>query len=108
MIKRSAHSADNGSAQGRPSPLSEPVVLPLTDSINLHAFAPKDIPYLIVEYFQECRAANILEVRIIHGKGSGVQRNIVRSILEKHPAVDSFSDAPPEPGSWGATVVVLK
>ena len=89
-------------------PFSDPVVLPLQDSIDLHPFQPKDIPSVVEEYLQQCIDAGILEVRLIHGKGKGVQRDIVRSLLEKHPAVTSFHDAPAEAGSWGATVVILQ
>ena len=88
-------------------PFDDPVVLPLEDSIDLHPFQPRDIPSVVEEYLQQCIDAGILEVRLIHGKGKGVQRDIVRSLLEKHPAVASFHDAPAEAGSWGATVVTL-
>jgi DNA-nicking Smr family endonuclease len=60
------------------------------------------------EYLQECQERGFKEVRIIHGKGKGVQRNIVHSFLEKSPLVESFRSAPPEAGSWGATLVALK
>ena len=90
------------------SPFTEPIVLPIEDSIDLHAFHPKDIPSVVEEYLEQCGLAGLAEVRIIHGRGTGVQRNIVRSILEKHPLVLSFQDAPAEAGGWGATVVVLK
>jgi dsDNA-specific endonuclease/ATPase MutS2 len=86
----------------------EPVVVPIEDSIDLHAFAPRDIPSVVEEYLEQCMQAGLEEVRIIHGRGTGVQRNIVRSILEKHPRVFSFQDAPSEAGGWGATVVVLR
>jgi len=89
-------------------PFDEPVVLPLEDSIDLHAFQPKDIPSVVEEYLEQCVEAGLSEVRIIHGRGVGVQRNIVRSLLEKHPGVDSFQDAPPQAGGWGATLVVLR
>ena len=89
-------------------PFDEPIVLPLQDSIDLHPFAPKDIPSVVAEYLEQCMQAGLSQVRIIHGRGVGVQRNIVRSLLEKHPLVDSFQDAPPQAGGWGATVVVLK
>jgi len=89
-------------------PFSDPVVLPLEDSIDLHPFQPRDIPSVVEEYLQQCIDAGILEARLIHGKGKGVQRDIVRSLLEKHPAVASFHDAPAEAGSWGATVVLLQ
>jgi DNA-nicking Smr family endonuclease len=90
------------------SPFAEPVVLPLEDHIDLHAFQPKDIPSVVEEYLHQCLRAGIFEVRIIHGRGKGVQRQIVRSVVEKHPSVASFKDAPAEAGGWGATVVVLK
>ena len=89
------------------SPFTEPIVLPIEDSIDLHAFHPKDIPSVVEEYLEQCQQAGLAEVRIIHGRGTGVQRNIVRSILQKHPRVLSFQDAPAEAGGWGATVVVL-
>jgi dsDNA-specific endonuclease/ATPase MutS2 len=89
------------------SSFSEPVVVPIEDSIDLHAFHPKDIPSVVEEYLEQCKQAGFTEVRIIHGRGAGVQRNIVRSILQKHPRVLSFQDAPAEAGGWGTTVVVL-
>ncbi len=90
------------------TPFSDPVVLPLEDSIDLHPFQPKDIPSVVEEYLQQCIEAGIREVRLIHGRGKGVQKRVVGSILEKHPGVVSFQDAPSEAGGWGATVVVLK
>jgi len=108
MIKRSAYSADDGSAPDKQSPLSEPVVLPLQDSIDLHAFQPRDIPSVVEEYLAQCRDAGLYVVRIIHGKGTGAQRHIVRSLLDNHPGVYSYQDAPPEAGGWGATLVILR
>jgi DNA-nicking Smr family endonuclease len=90
------------------SPFTEPIVLPIEDSIDLHAFHPKDIPSVVEEYLEQCGQGGLTEVRIIHGRGIGVQRNIVRSILQRHPRVLSFQDAPAEAGGWGATVVALK
>jgi DNA-nicking Smr family endonuclease len=90
------------------SPFENPVVVPIQDSIDLHPFSPRDIPSVVQEYISECLRNSIYEVRIIHGRGIGVQRKIVRSILEKHPAVVSFQDAPPEAGGWGATSVTLR
>ena len=90
------------------SPFQDPVVLPIEDSIDLHPFAPKDIPSVVEEYIAQCVDAGIYEVRIVHGRGSGVQRKIVQSLLAKHPQVASFKDAPVEAGGWGATVAVLK
>ena len=86
----------------------QPIVLPIEDSLDLHAFQPKDVASVVEEYLRECRRAGFTEVRLIHGKGVGVQRNIVRAVLGKHPAVLSYHDAPAEAGGWGATVVRLK
>jgi DNA-nicking Smr family endonuclease len=88
-------------------PFDEPVVIPFGDVLDLHPFVPKDIPSVVEEFLEECRRAEILEVRLIHGKGAGIQRAIVRSLLDKHPAVLSFKDAPAEAGGWGATIVRL-
>ena len=98
-------SSDSSSSD---SPFDEPVVVPIEDSIDLHPFAPKDIPSIVEEYLEQCIRHDIYEIRLIHGRGRGVQRRIVRSLLEKHPLVLSFKDAPSEAGGWGATVVLLK
>ena len=90
------------------SPFGDFVVLPIEDSIDLHAFQPKDIPGVVEEYLGQCFIAQLSEVRIIHGKGAGVQRKTVHAVLQKHPAVASFVDAPPEAGGWGATLVCVK
>ena len=86
----------------------EPVVLPLEDWIDLHTFSPKEIPDLLNDYLSECHRAGLKKLRIIHGKGIGVQREIVRTILKKCPLVDTFFQAPPEEGGWGATIALLK
>jgi DNA-nicking Smr family endonuclease len=90
------------------APFEGPVVLALEDSIDLHAFSPKDIPSVVEEYLEQCRQAGFREVRLIHGRGKGVQRRIVQSLLERHPQVLSYEDAPAEAGGWGATIVRLK
>ena len=87
---------------------SEPVNLPIEDSLDLHAFAPKDVRPVVDEYLKEAAGRGFREVRLIHGKGTGTQRAIVRSVLAGHPAVERFFDGPPDRGGWGATVVVLK
>jgi len=89
-------------------PFADPIVLPLEDAIDLHPFAPKDIPSVVEEYLHQCHKAGFHEVRIIHGRGKGIQRRIVRALLERHPQVLSFKDAAPESGGWGATIVQLK
>jgi DNA-nicking Smr family endonuclease len=88
-------------------PFDEPVVLPVEDVLDLHSFQPTDIRSVVEEYLEECRRSGILQVRLIHGKGAGVQRAIIRSLLDKHPAVIFFDDAPAEAGGWGATIVSL-
>jgi len=91
-----------------PTDPDEPVVLPIEDSLDLHSFQPGDIPSVVGEYLQEAWRRGFREVRLIHGKGKGVQRAIVQSVLENHPLVREFTDAPGERGGWGATVVRLK
>jgi DNA-nicking Smr family endonuclease len=90
------------------APLDIPIILPIEDRIDLHAFQPKEVASVVEEYLNECRQAGFTEVRLIHGKGVGVQRSIVRSVLSRHPAVLAYHDAPAEAGGWGATVVNLK
>jgi dsDNA-specific endonuclease/ATPase MutS2 len=82
------------------------VELPIDGTLDLHAFQPRETRELVPEYLDLCRARGILTVRIIHGKGIGVQREIVRGILERHPGVVRFGH-PGDGGSWGATVVEL-
>ena len=86
----------------------DPINLPIEDSLDLHAFAPKDVRPVVEEYLREAAARGFREVRLIHGRGSGRQRVSVQSLLAGHPLVERFFDAPPERGGWGATVVVLK
>lgn len=87
---------------------SEPIELPLEDSIDLHAFAPKDIPDVVESYLEGAAEKGFGEVRLIHGRGIGVQRARVQSLLAKHPLVVSYRDAPGERGGWGATIAWLK
>jgi DNA-nicking Smr family endonuclease len=86
----------------------EPVILPIEDSLDLHAFAPRDVRSVVDEYLRQAVARGFGEVRLIHGRGTGTQRAVVRSMLATHPHVARFLDAPPERGGWGATIVVLK
>lgn len=88
-------------------PFPEPVRLEIRDVLDLHAFAPRDVQRVVEEYLLEARAAGFRQVRIIHGKGVGVQRETVRRALARTPFVEHFSDAPPEAGGWGATIVHL-
>ena len=86
----------------------DPVILPIDDSLDLHAFAPRDVSSVVDEYLHQAVARGFGEVRLIHGRGKGVQRAIVQKILAGHPLVRSFFDAPAERGGWGATIAVLR
>jgi DNA-nicking Smr family endonuclease len=86
----------------------EPIQIPIEDVLDLHTFRPQDIADLLENYFDECIKAGIFAVRVIHGKGKGIQKRQVQRILQKNPTVKSFKDAPPEAGGWGATLVELK
>lgn len=89
-------------------PFPEPVSLPLEDSIDLHAFALQDIPSVVESYLEAAAREGFREVRLIHGRGKGVQRERVRRALAASPLVERFAQAPPERGGWGATLVWLK
>ena len=88
-------------------PEGEPVPLKIDGVLDLHMFPPHEVKDLVADYIEACLEAQILDLRIIHGKGVGVLRTIVHGILAKHPAVESFGH-PGDGGSWGATVVRLK
>jgi DNA-nicking Smr family endonuclease len=81
------------------------VILPIEDSIDLHAFAPRDVKDVVLSYLEAAQTSGFREVRIIHGRGIGQQREIVRAVLARHPHVAAFHDAPPDRGGWGATIV---
>jgi DNA-nicking Smr family endonuclease len=108
-VARSRHSnSDERDAGSDPVEAEAPVVLPIEDVLDLHSFAPRDIPHVVREYLSECARRGFREVRIIHGRGTGTQRAVVRSLLTGHPLVETFDDAPPARGGWGATVVRLR
>jgi len=85
----------------------EPIVMPITDELDLHTFQPREVPSLLDDYFDACIDAGIFSVRIIHGKGHGILKKRVQAILKTHHLVKSFETAPPEAGGWGATIVSL-
>ncbi len=86
----------------------EIVAVPIEDSIDLHTFAPRDVASVVEEYLHEAWQRGYEEVRVIHGRGKGVQRRVVHGVLARHPAVDAYRDAPASRGGWGATLVWLK
>jgi dsDNA-specific endonuclease/ATPase MutS2 len=86
----------------------ETIQYPVEDSIDLHTFRPKEVKDLLNDYLEEASGKGFEEVRIIHGKGIGVLRQIVHSVLKSHPLVISFREADSEAGGWGATIAVLR
>jgi dsDNA-specific endonuclease/ATPase MutS2 len=86
----------------------EPVRIPITDVFDLHTVPAGDVKPIVEAYLEEAQRLGFKALRIIHGRGIGVQREIVRSILARTPFVDHFSDAPAEAGGWGATIVTLR
>jgi dsDNA-specific endonuclease/ATPase MutS2 len=84
------------------------IAIPIEDALDLHSFAPKDVAGVVADYLEECAQRGLHEVRLIHGRGTGAQRALVRSLLRRLPLVAGFEDAPPERGGWGATIVFLR
>ena len=89
-------------------PFPEPVRLEVGEVFDLHTVRTREVRAVVEEYLREARRKGFRSVRIIHGKGVGVQRETVRAVLARTPFVEHFSDAPPEAGGWGATVALLK
>ena len=85
----------------------EPIRIPITDVLDLHTVPPRDVRAVVEEYLLEARRLGLRALRIIHGRGIGVQRGIVRSILSQTPYVVEYRDAPLEAGGWGATIVTM-
>jgi dsDNA-specific endonuclease/ATPase MutS2 len=89
-------------------PFDEPVRIPIGDIFDLHTVSPRDVEGVVEEYLNEANKLGFKALRIIHGRGIGVQREVVRTVLARTPFVVSFSDAPAEAGGWGATVITLR
>lgn len=86
----------------------EPVRIPITDVFDLHSVPPRDVKAVVEEYLIEARRLGFRAVRIIHGRGIGVQRETVRAVLARTDFVADYRDAPAEAGGWGATIVTLR
>jgi len=86
----------------------KPVRIPITDVFDLHSVPPRDVKAVVEAYLEEARKLGLRALRIIHGRGIGVQREMVRSILARTDFVESYGDAPAEAGGWGATIVTLR
>jgi len=95
-----------GSENG--SPFDEPVRVAIEDVIDLHAFRPGEVPAVVDAYLAAAQQEGFREVRLIHGRGRGVQRARVQQLLQSDPRVERFSDAPAGRGGWGATLVWLR
>jgi hypothetical protein len=104
---------DIGQSEGtdegnEPADLETEVAIPIEDSLDLHSFRPRDVPDVVEAYLETALEEGFSEVRLIHGRGIGVQRDRVQKLLARHPRVSGFHDAPPGRGGWGATVAYLK
>jgi dsDNA-specific endonuclease/ATPase MutS2 len=82
--------------------------LPIVDVLDLHGCPPEDVPDLVLEYLDQAYMRGMRDLRIIHGRGTGVQRRAVRTLLGRDPRVKSFGDAPASAGGWGATWLKLR
>lgn len=87
---------------------SEPIELPIDGTLDLHTFHSGEVKDLVPNYLAACRERGILQVRIIHGKGTGAMRRTIHSLLDRLPEVDSYQLAGEDAGGWGATIVWLK
>ncbi|MGH9966597.1 MAG: Smr/MutS family protein [Pyrinomonadaceae bacterium] len=107
-VQYSASQVDQDEEIDPYNPFPEPVTIEITDVIDLHTIPPQDVKRVTEEYLEQSRIAGFPTVRIIHGKGIGVQREIVRTVLATTPFILDWTDAPPEAGGLGATLVRLK
>ena len=89
------------------NPFPDAVEIPITDVFDLHTIQPREVKLVVEEYLHEAQRLGFHQVRIIHGKGIGVQREMVHALLGRTPFVLAWTDAPPEAGGWGATIVTL-
>ena len=99
--------ADEPSLDGA-NPFDGETDFPVTDELDLHGLPPAMVPELVASYLDEARRLGFPVVRIVHGRGIGVQRERVRSILTRTPFVEAFDDAPEDRGGWGATIARLR
>ena len=103
--QRSPDQSEDSSDLEADNPFPEPIEIEITDVFDLHTISPREVKLVVEEYLHQAREKGFRSVRIIHGKGIGVQREMVRSILAKTSFVADWTDAPPEAGGLGATIV---
>ena len=99
---------NGGDSEGVEGADGQPVEVPISDVLDLHSFRPAEVAEVVGEYLDAAHAKGLRELRLIHGRGIGVQRERVRAVLARDPRVLAFGDAPPEAGGWGATWVRLR
>ncbi len=107
-MKAGDDGSDSEGAVDAYDPFPDPVTIPITDVFDLHTIQPREVKLVVEEYLNEAQRLGYQSVRIIHGKGIGVQREMVRTILRRTPFVIDWTDAPPEAGGLGATIVRLQ
>ena len=108
MIPAPPPGADEDEDDDAPWDPDEPIPLEITDVLDLHAFAPREILEVVDAYLDAAIEEGIFELRLIHGKGKGVQRARIHALLTDDPRVRHFQEAPPDRGGWGATLVALR
>src|SRR5689334_20079376 len=108
LTDRSDHRSDPSDPPDPSELLDQLTELPITYVLDLHSCQPAEVPDLVRDYLDAAYEKGLRQLRIIHGKGIGVQRQTVRTLLERDPRVEAFGDAPLEAGSWGATWVQLR
>ena len=108
LRERREERLDLEEAERAPFDRDPPHEVPIEDALDLHSFAPRDVPDVVDGYLEAAAEAGFREVRLIHGKGKGVQRRRVQEILSTHPLVEEFFDAPAARGAWGATIARLR
>ena len=86
----------------------EPIELPITDMLDLHSFPPREVKDVVLTWLDAAHEKGLRQLRIVHGRGIGVQRQMVRALLSRDPRVLEFGDTPAEAGGWGATWVTLR
>jgi Smr domain/MOSC domain len=106
--RRAARVVEGGAIRPGAPVTIEAVPVPLEDALDLHPFTPSEVTDVVAEYLARAHVAGLHEVRLIHGRGRGVQREAVRRLLAASPLVVAFGDAPAERGGWGATIARLR